>query len=357
LFNIVRAELEAGSLVAARKSAQDEASHLASDFQWNAAIGQLFLKHAQPRDAAVYFRAANLIHPEDENLRNQLADAYLASRQPDKVLELIRDPKTADEHYIRGSALYQVHRFTEADQESEVALMLGPEDAKVLVLRARLLQRAKEQNTAVEMALRAAKLAPDWDEPFYLAGISYYFNRQYPQARQNLARAFELNPASAATIFVEGLAWANEGNPEEAKKCIRRAIALQPDNARFYCHKGILLLRENQYSEAEQSFRKSIVLRPEYALPHYELGKLRMQSKQWKEAAGELDKAIAIDPGLTSAYYQLALVYGKLGEKGKAEHTLAEFKKLHRQDLDESEAVDGDAPKNPIRIEDAPFTY
>jgi tetratricopeptide (TPR) repeat protein len=152
-----------------------------------------------------------------------------------------------------------------------------------------------------------------------------------------------LNPTLAASVFVEGLAWANEGHPEEAKKCIRRAIALEPDNARFHCHMGILFLRENQYSEAEQSFRKSIELKPEYALPHYELGKLRKESKQWKEAAAELDKSIALDPGLTSAYYQIALVYGKLGERDKAEHALGEFKKFHQQELDESEAVDGDA--------------
>jgi Flp pilus assembly protein TadD len=66
------------------------------------------------------------------------------------------------------------------------------------VLRVRLLQRAGQQNAAVEMAEKAATLAPDWDDPFYLAGISYYFLRHYPQARQRLARAFELNPTSAA---------------------------------------------------------------------------------------------------------------------------------------------------------------
>jgi tetratricopeptide (TPR) repeat protein len=342
-FNIVRAELEAGRLAEARKAAQDEESHLQSDFQWNTAIGQLFLKQAQPADAALYLRTANLIHPESDDVRSQLAAAYLASHQPDKVLDLIKEPKTADEHYWRGSAFYLARRYSDADAESEAALTLAPANPKVLVLRARLLQRAGQQNAAVEMAQKATKLAPDWDEPFYLAGISYYFMRQYAQARGSLARASELNPTLAAAVFVEGLAWANEGNPQEAEQHLRRAIALQPDNARFHCHLGILLLRGSDYSGAENAFRTALHLKPEYALSHYELGKLRMQSKQWKEAGEELEKTIELDPGLTSAYYQLGLIYAKLGEKEKAEQTLAEFKKLHQQELDESAAVDEDA--------------
>ena len=343
VFNIVRAELEAGDLTASRKAAHEEGIDLKTNFQWNVAIGQLFVKHAQPGDAVPYFQTAHLIRPGDESLRDQLAAAYLACRQPDNVLHLIERPKTADEHYLRGSAFYQAHRFNEADEESDAALTLAPENAKVLVLRVRLLQRAGQQNTAVEMAEKAATLAPNWDDPFYLAGISYYFLRHYPQARQRLARAFELNPTSAAAVFVEALAWANEGNGQEAERCLRQAISLQPDNARFHCHMGILLLRQNKDFDAGEFFKKAIQLKPEYALSHYELGKLRAKSKQWNEAREELENAIRLDPGLTSSYYQLGLVYARLGEKEKADRVLAEFKRLHQQETDESEAADKDA--------------
>jgi tetratricopeptide (TPR) repeat protein len=344
-FNIVRAELEAGQLEQARQAAREEKSQLSSDFQWNVAIGQLFLKHVQPGDAALYFRAANLIRPGDEDVRYELATAYLASRQPENVLDLIKEPKTAEEHYLRGSAFYQAHRFTDADEESEAALTLAPENPRVLVLRVRLLQRAGQQNAAVELAQKATVLAPDWDEPFYLAGISYYFIRHYTQARQNLARAFELNPNSATSVFMEALAWANEGKPQESERNLRRAIALQPDNARFHCHMGILLMRENHNAEAEESFKKAVQLKPGYALPHYELGKLWVYAQRWKEAKDELERAISADPGLTSAYYQLSRVYDRLGEREKAERMLTEFKRLHQQEMDDSKDADEDARK------------
>ncbi|HZS98970.1 MAG TPA: tetratricopeptide repeat protein [Terriglobales bacterium] len=342
-FNLVRASLDASQLEDARRVAQEGSTHLSSDFQWNASIGQEFLKHAQPQDAVPYLRAANAARPADDGVRNQLATAYLASRQPENVLELIQEAKTAEDHYLRGSAFYQAHRFPDADAESDAALTLDPENPKVLVLRVRLLQRSGQQEAALEMAHKASGLAPNWDEPHYLAGISSYFLRHYAEAHQSLARAFELNPRSAVAIFMAALAAANEGKPREAEQYLRRAIALQPDNSRFRCHLGILLMRQTEYTEAEEALKKAAQLKPEYALPHYELGKLWVLSKQWKDASKEFESTIAADPGFTSAYYQLARVYAKLGETEKSERTLADFKKLHQKDQDDSAVVDEDA--------------
>jgi tetratricopeptide (TPR) repeat protein len=147
-FNIVRADLEAGHVPEAREEAQTAAGHLGSDYQWNAAIGQLFLKNAQPKDAAMYLREANLIRPDDFETRRQLALAYLASREPKLALEIIKEPKTGEDHYLRGSAFYLDHHFEEADQESEQALALSPDNPRFLIQRARLLQRGGRQDAA-----------------------------------------------------------------------------------------------------------------------------------------------------------------------------------------------------------------
>ncbi|MGC2185080.1 MAG: tetratricopeptide repeat protein [Terriglobales bacterium] len=340
-FNIVRAELEAGRVAEARAEAQATAKRLSADFQWNAALGQLFLKNAQPRDAATYFRAASLVRPGDIEIRHQLGLAYLASGQASQVLDLIAEPKTADDHYLRGSAFYLDHRFSDADQESEQALALAPDNPQVLVLRTRLLQRAGLQDAAVELAQKAMAQAPQWDEPYYLAGVSLYFIRRYAEAEQNLARAAELNPSSARTLFLKAVALVSQGKHAEAEQCFRRAIALDPNNARFRCHLGIFLMRQNEYPEAEESFRKAIELKPAYGLSHYELGVLLTHSERWKEAAEELSEAVTRDPTLAPAYYQLGRVYSRLGEAEKSKLMFAEFKKLsQQQENDDARAAD-----------------
>jgi tetratricopeptide (TPR) repeat protein len=339
-FNIVRAQLESGRVNEARTEAHESAKRFASDFQWNAAIGQLFLAKGQPKEAAPYLLQASRVRPEDAEIRHQLALAYLESGQADEVLETIPKAETSDDHYLRASAYYIAHRFPEADQESQLALAMAPENPPILILRARLLQRAGEQDEALVMAQKAITLAPNWDEPYYLAGVSYYFIRRYEQAEENLARAVELNPKSARALFLESIALANLGKVEDAERCLRQAIRLQPDDARLHCHLGILLARKNESQAAEDSFRKAIQLKPNYGLAHYELGKLLVSSKQLKPAAQELELAVKNDPSLTAAYYQLARVYTKLGETEKSQQALAEFEKLYQQEAHDSRAVD-----------------
>ncbi len=305
-FNIVRAELEAGRISEARGEAQSAAQQLGSDFQWNAAVGQLFFKNAQPHEAAIYLRQAGLIRPDDSEVRRQLAVACLASGEPKQVLDVIQEPKTAEDHYLRGNAYYLDHQYPEADRESELALSLAPENPQALVLRVRFLQRAGQQDAALDLAQKAVALAPKWDEPHYLAGVSLFYIRHYSEASENLARAVELNPKSARALFLQGISLASQEKVVEAEQSIRRAIALQPTNARFHCHLGILLMRKNDYAAAEQSFRKAVELTPAYGLSHYELGKLLARSNQLKAAAEELNQAVMRDPNLGSAYYQLA---------------------------------------------------
>jgi Flp pilus assembly protein TadD len=318
---------------------------LGSDSQWNAAIGQLFLKNAQPKDASVYLRQASMINPEDVEIRHQLALAYLQSGQTRQVLDLIAEPKTGDDHYLRGSAYYLDHSFAEADRESNAALALSPDNPRILALRTRLLQRAGQQDAAIEVAQKAASLAPDWDEPYYLAGVSLYFVGRFPEAAKNLARAVELNPSSARALFMEAVTFVSQGKSGEAEQGLRRAIALQPENARFHCQLGILLARQNQNAKAEASFRKAIELAPNYALSHYELGKLLVQSNRLPAAAEELSQAVKYEPNLSAAYYQLSRVYARLGDHEKSKSVMAEFERLHQREMSDSQALDDDTRK------------
>src|SRR5205814_2272258 len=53
-FNLVRGQLEAGQFTEAQTEARASAKRFGSDFQWNVAVGQLFLQNAQAKEAALY---------------------------------------------------------------------------------------------------------------------------------------------------------------------------------------------------------------------------------------------------------------------------------------------------------------
>jgi tetratricopeptide (TPR) repeat protein len=353
-FNIVRTQLEAGQVEKARSEAQKSTKRFGPYFQWNAAVGQLFFQKAMPNDAASYLLAANRIRPDDIEIRHQLALTYLQSGQPIEVLKVIKEPRTSDDYYLRASAYYVGHNFTQADQESKVAIEMAPENPQLLALRARLLQRAGQQDQALSIAQKAITLAPDWHEPYYLAGISNYFIRRYDLADRNLARSLELNPNQPRAWFLESIALANLRKLDDAERCLRRAIALQPTNARLYCHLGILLARLNEYPKAEESFRKAIELKSDYALSHYELGKLLVRSNQWMLAAQELQQAVTGDPDLSAAYYQLGLVYAKLGDTYKSKQAFADFERLRKEEADDSQGASQAADEDTRKETESP---
>ncbi len=350
-FNIIRANLEAGRIADARTEAQAAVGQFDSDFQWSAAVGQLFFKNGQPRDAAIYLLKAQTIRPDPE-VRRQLALAYLGTGDPKSVLDLIHEPKSADDHYVRASAYYMNHDYAEADRELEQALSLDPKDPQALLLRVRLLQRAGKQNEALHLAVRAAELSPKWDEPHYLAGVSLFYIRRYDEASEHLARAIELNPKSARALFLQGIALASQGRVAAAEQSLRQAVTLEPQNARFHCHLGILLMRKNDYVEAERLFRNAVALSPQYGLSHYELGKILLRSNQLSGAADEFREALKRDPSLGSAYYQLSRVYARLGDTENSQRALSEFQRLYREQTNEATELEADAQKET----DAPNT-
>ena len=87
-------------------------------------------------------------------------------------------------------------------------------------MRTRLLQRAGQQDEAIAVAQKAASLAPDWDEPYYLAGVSLYFVGRFPEADKNLSRAVELNPNTARALFMQAVTLVSLGKSSQAEQSL-----------------------------------------------------------------------------------------------------------------------------------------
>lgn len=344
-FNIIRADLATHRIDEARHEAEQAAEALGADPEWGAAIGRLFLDQGQPRVAAAYLAEALHLRPDREETRRQLAGAYLQSERAADALELIQNPTTPEDHYLRASAYYLLRRLPEADQELSRALEQGPREPRSLLLGARIRQQLGHHVSALELLREASELAPRWAEPHYSAGVSYYFLRRYSDARRSLNQSLQLDPRSVRSFFLYGVTLLNEGKNREGEEYLRRAIALEPENARFQLHLGSLLLRDNRPSEAQEAFEKAVQLKPDYALPHYQLGKLLARLNHPEAAVGELEKAVQYQPDLAQAYYQLARVYTMLGDTEKSTRSLATFNQLKKQEVDDEREFTEDVNK------------
>ena len=201
-FYMVYAELEQGHLEEARREAEEGADAFGKDSQWRSGVGRLFLEHGQARIALPHLEEALCLQPDSPEARRLLAAARIQLRDPAAALALLATASTAEDNYLRASALYLERRFREADQESRLALKAVPHEPKYLLLEARIAQRAGEHQDALNLLAQAVAAAPEWSEPYYSKGVSYYLQRRYEDARQSLARAIELNPRSSRALFV-----------------------------------------------------------------------------------------------------------------------------------------------------------
>jgi tetratricopeptide (TPR) repeat protein len=339
-FNIIRAELEEHRSNDARRDAEAMARTFGTEAEWRVAVGREFAEHGLAREAIAHLKEALRLRPDSDEVRHLLARADLDTRAAQEALDLISNPRSAEDHYLRARALYLLHRLKDADGESVLAVQEDPRQPRYLLLRARLLQVAGNHDFAFEFLRQATRLAPDWSEVYYSAGVSFYFESRYEEARQSLDRALDLDPRSARSWFLYSATLVNQGKNREAEVPLRHALAIEPENARFFYHLGALLLRDNRPEEARAAFETSVRLKPGYALPHYQLGKLLARSNQVPAAIRELELAVQEQPNLAQAYFQLGRAYASLGEKEKSQRAFEAFARMKKQGEEEEDTED-----------------
>jgi tetratricopeptide (TPR) repeat protein len=133
--------------------------------------------------------------------------------------------------------------------------------------------------------LNAQTLAPDdYRWPYYL-GHLYRDNGDLPKALTFFGRALEHRPDDVATLVWLGDLQLAQGRPDEAEPRFSKALSIQPGSlsAKFGLARTAL---------AKQDFRGAIKL---------------------------LEEVLAQDPGAAAAHYPLALAYGGIGDRKKAD--------------------------------------
>jgi tetratricopeptide (TPR) repeat protein len=344
-YNLIRAELAANRLDEARGEARKAAKSLDSNFKWKAAVGQMFLQQHQLGDAIPYLSQAHDLRPDSVEVRQRLATAYLESNQPGMVLDLVRDPQTAEDYYLLAGANYLLRHYELAAKNATTAVHMDSSQPGYLLLAARIDQHLGQHDSALSLLQNAIKQAPKWADPYYSAGVSLYCEKRYAEAQKYLGRSLELQPDSARALFLYAVSLVGEGNEQEGENYLRKAVALNPRNAHFQYYLGEILIRQNRLSDAEEVDRQAIRSDPKYAPLHYQLGKVLLRSDHPDQSARETEKAISLDPNLAEAYYQLMQAYSRLGEKEKSARAAAIFARLKKEPASDKEKFYEDVKK------------
>jgi tetratricopeptide (TPR) repeat protein len=133
-------------------------------------------------------------------------------------------------------------------------------------------------------------------------------DRHYPEAREMLEEALQLDPKLAAAHETMGFLYAEEGNREEATKWYSQAVALNSQSylANYYYAVSLFKgkLDDGSAAKAEASLRAAIKSSPDFAPAYASLGwLLASRHENPEEAYRTALTAVSLEPG--SVHYRL----------------------------------------------------
>jgi tetratricopeptide (TPR) repeat protein len=213
---------------------------------------------------------------------------------------------------------------------------------------------------AIPLLEETREWADDNLELGYVLGMAYIQNRQPDAARASLARAFRVEPESAAGHLIAAqmmirlemepyaeaeLKRALEKDPriprahyllaqmalfrgrlDEVVTLSQRELSINPGDAMTLFQLGDAHLRASRLDDAIAALQKSMWVNPFFSGPYILLGRAYMKKGQASTAEGMLRRGIQYDPNNRSAHYLLGQLLQQMGrlEEAKREFEIAE---------------------------------
>ncbi len=286
----------------------------------------LNLESAKSMEAAAESPKDGAIGPEiaREHVRQRLANENGLSQHDEADLRRmlgdldgkLGDPLGAEREYERAAGL-------DASERNYFAW-----GAELLLHRAAA--------PAVEVFGRGARLHPDSARMLAGLGAALYTSGSADEAAQRLCEASDLDPANSTPyLFLGKMQEASPGPLPCAEHKLARFAQDQPENALANYYYAVALWKRNRASEnadallhAESLLQKAATIDPKLDAVYLQLGNLYVARGAFPQAVAAYQKAIAVNPGGSDAHYRLGLAYKRIGEDGKWQSEIEQYKQL-----------------------------
>ena len=246
-------------------------------------VARIELAQGRVEEAVQHYQRALNLAPDDLDAIIGLVRLWMTQRQ------------FASAHRLLGEAMATLSR------PAELYLMLG------LVYR--------EADYPVE-ALRAfesaAQIRPDSAQAHFYMGAQLERLQRGFEARVQLRRAIELDPAYADALNYLGYMDAEDGvNLAQAKRLIERAIALDPENGAYIDSLGWVYYQLGDVEEAVVQLERAAELLDTDPTIFDHLGEAYFKQGNLEQARVAWEQALALDPDSAAVEQKLRALRGQ----------------------------------------------
>lgn len=202
----------------------------------------------------------------------------------------------------------------------EESLERKPENVELLTAQAYNYLDADEAEQAIELAYRAADIAPGDPQVLSLFGYCYLRLDRYGAAEAAAEAALMTEPANEKARRLKVIILLKKAEMMMAEKDYSAAIrlfeevrAVDPDNFDALIGMGRAHAEAGKRDEAFAVFRKAADLRPSSPVPHLAMGELYQQAFEDASAEHAFLKALQLEPRFESPYFRLMELYERNG--------------------------------------------
>ncbi len=146
-------------------------------------------------------------------------------------------------------------------------------------------ERERLYTEAVEEAVRATKIAPEFAAGFSALGYALFYGRlDVGGARAPFERAYALAQSNVDVFSRYAIYQARTGEFDKANAAIERASQLDPLNASIFKSAGVIKYAETRYDDAINYARKALQINPERNSVNGDIGNAFLMLDQLEEA-------------------------------------------------------------------------
>jgi len=129
------------------------------------------------------------------------------------------------------------------------------------------------------------------------SAMTYYTDKEYDKAIDELSKAIELNPRNVEAYYGRGRNYSAKGDYNKAAADFTQAIKLDPKKAESYNSRGVALYKKGDYAKSISDHTESIKLSPQKGPYYFNRAQAYEKQGNYKSAIEDMETYLKLTPG------------------------------------------------------------
>lgn len=285
--------------------------------------GAAAYKKGDYENAAILYRQALEILPDNADIMNMLSCVTFALGHPEKSFDLIEkaikiNPASPMYRNNLGNFLFSQEKYPEAMLAFEKAVELNPQFMDAHYNLGLAAMRCADLKTALKCFQTCIKNKPDFCDARTNLGKIYVDLGKPKKAFPHFKKALDLNPSDMTTNVNFSIALDKSGKHEQAMALLENALSFHPGHPEILYNLGNFYQKSEQTKQAIASFEKALETTPNDIRILYNLGTTLMEAGERLKALPILESVLVHSPNDPKTLNNMGLIHYYIGEYKKS---------------------------------------